>query len=260
VNTLTRSEGHLVTWDFPDLIQALHAGRATGKLTLTHGGVGKSVFFEAGRLTFASSSSVDDRLGELLLRRGRISLRQLVEAGRVVAPGRRLGAILVEQGILSPKDLVRAVVEHTQEVIYSLFGWTEGRYRFEEHPEATAEAITLRMSTPNIILEGIRRIESWSRIDHAVGGIDARYEKGPAGDEVVAELTLTDDQWDLLGALSTPAMVGDICDASRLPDFEVCRYLWAFRVIGAARRVDRPAERAALDEDGLGSLLAMGEV
>jgi hypothetical protein len=259
VSTLSRPEGTLATCDFPDLVQALHIGRATGKLTLTHVGEGKSVFVEAGRLAFASSSSVDDRLGELLFRRGRLSLRQLIEAGRAIAPGRRLGAILVEQGILTPKELVRAVVEHTQEVIYSLFAWTEGRYRFEEHPGAIAEAITLRISTPDIIFEGIRRIESWTRINRAVGGIDAIYERTPTLEQAVTEMSLPAEQRLLLEGLVRPRTVGEICDDSRLSDFEVCRSLWAYRVIGAARRVDQSSEVPALDTDGLGSLLAAGE-
>ena len=41
-----------------------------------------------------------------MLRRGRITLRQLVDAGKAMLPGKRLGTILVEQGVLAPKDLV----------------------------------------------------------------------------------------------------------------------------------------------------------
>src|SRR5215510_1536803 len=87
-----------------------------------------AVLVQEGRLVFASSSSPDDRLGELLLRRGRLSLRQFADAGRAVAPGKRLGTVLVEQGILTPKDLIKMVVEHTQEIIYGAFQWTEGQY------------------------------------------------------------------------------------------------------------------------------------
>jgi hypothetical protein len=259
VSNLARPEGSLATCDFPDLVQALHTGRATGKLTLTRGGVAKSVFVDGGSLIFASSSSIDDRLGELLLRRGRLSLRQLLECGRAVGPGRRLGGILVERGILSPKDLVRAVVEHTQEVIYSLFQWTEGRYRFEAHPEASAEAITLRISTPNLILEGIRRIESWSRIDQAVGGEAAVYERAAGSGSAADEMALSDGQRELLARLDAPATVGEICDRSTEPDFEICRCLWAFRVIGGVRRLDQPLEAAMPDPDGLGAVLAAGK-
>ena len=34
----------------------------------------------------------------------------------------------------------------------------------------SAEAIKLKLSTPDLIMEGIRRIRAWTRIERAVGG------------------------------------------------------------------------------------------
>jgi hypothetical protein len=56
-----------------------------------------------------------------------------------------------------------------------------------------------------------------------------------------------------------PRSVGDICDASPLADIDVCRTLWAFRVLGVVRQqavMKTPARLAALDDDGLGMILA----
>lgn len=251
-----KPEGSLAEHDFPELIQALHERAWSGVLTLTSRGLGKRVTVRQGRLVFASSSDPDDRLGELLLRRGRLTLRQYVEAGKAVAPGKRLGAILVEQGILSPKDLVRAVVEHTQEIIYGGFLWTEGRYRLEEQADP-AEAITLKISTPDLILEGIRRIESWSRIERGVGGLEARYDRHQDYENVLRQLSLTFEKLSLLTGLNGVRTVESLCEDSTLTDYEVCRTLWAFRVIGVVRRVDAPAPAArprAVDE-GLGLVL-----
>ena len=254
VSAQMKPEGSLVQRDFPDLVQQLHERRWTGLLTLTHMGVGRSVTVQEGRLVFASSSSPDDRLGELLLRRGRISLRQYIDAGRAIVPGKRLGTILVEQGVLAPSDLIRAVVEHTQEIIYGAFQWTEGRYRLQEGN--TAEAITLNISTPDIIMEGIQRIEAWSRVDRAVGGLSARYERAKGYEGIVAKMSLSDEKLDLLTTFTGTQDVETICSESPLPDFEVCRTLWAFRVIGLVRRVDAPqATTSEPDDEGLGLVL-----
>ena len=259
---LPKTEGSLALCDFPTLIQALYGCRWTGTATLTLGGVGKSVFFEGGRLVFASSTSQDDRLGELLLRRGRITLQQLTEAVGALGSGKRLGAVLVEQGALTPKDLVRGVVEHTQEIIYSLFQWTEGRYRLQEGRAASTEAITLRLSTPAAILDGIRRIDSWGRIERAVGGIDARYTRADGYEQVAGEAGLPAEALLLLTDLDGTQTIGEMCARSTLADFEVCRYVWGFRVIGAVMREDQPDPLPAVvqDSEGLGSVLALGEV
>jgi len=250
-----KPEGSLAERDFPELVHDLHRERATGLLTLAHAGVGRSVTVQDGRLVFASSSSPDDRLGELLLRRGQISLRQYIDAGRAIVPGKRLGAILVEQGVLTPKGLVRAVVEHTQEIIYGAFQWTEGHYRFRVGT-SSSEAITLKISTPELILEGIRRIESWSRVARGAGGIEARYARSEQYEATLAQMSLSFEKLSLLTELNAALNVEAICHTSTLSDFDVCRTLWAFRVLGVVRRLDAPQATAPQAEDeGLGAVL-----
>jgi hypothetical protein len=229
--------GRLADHDFADLIREIHARRWTGLLTLNHMGIEKSVRVQDGRLVFASSSSPDDRLGELLLRRGRITLHQYVAAGRALVKGKRLGAILVEQGALDPRELVKAVVEQTQEIIYSAFQWTEGVYHFTQGPQAAVESITLKLSTADAILEGIRRVEAWSRIERAVGAMDTRYVRAEDYEQILGSMTLSLEKLSLLTSLEGVQDVSTICRNSTLPHFEVCRTLWAFRVIGAVRRL-----------------------
>jgi Domain of unknown function (DUF4388) len=250
-----QQEGSLVQRDFPDLVQDLAEHRWTGVLTLTNAGIGRSVTVQEGRLVFASSSSPDDRLGELLLRRGRISFRQYVDAGKAIVPGKRLGTILVEQGILGPKDLVRAVVDHTQEIIYGAFQWIEGHYRLQDG--TSSETITLNISTPDLIMEGIRRIDAWSRITRAVGGIAARYDR-PAGFEAVAaRMDLTERQLEILSSMGGDERTVEVmCAESTLPDVDVCRALWAFRVIGLVRLLDPPRRpKPEVEDDGLEMVL-----
>jgi hypothetical protein len=250
-----KQQGSLVERDFPELIHDLSESRWTGVLTLTHMGVGRSVTVHQGRMVFAASSSTDDRLGEMLFRRGRISLRQHADAGAAIVPGKRLGAILVEQGVLTPKELVRAVVEHTQEIIYGAFQWTEGQYRLQEGA-APPEAITLKISTPDIIMEGIRRIDSWRRIERAVGGLGARYVRAPAYEEALRSLSPSLEKLTLLTSMNKPTTLEALCHDSTLSDFEVCRTLWAYKVIGAVRRIDAPPPAPRVEEDeGFGLVL-----
>jgi len=249
-----KPEGSLADHDVPEIVQLVHERRWTGALTLTHMGVGKSVHVHDGRLVFASSTSPDERLGVLLLRRGKISLRQLSEAGEAVKPGKRLGTILVERGLLSPKDLVKAVMDHTQEIIYGAFLWTEGHYRMQEEG-ASSEAITLKISTPEIIMEGIRRIEAWSRIDRGVGGLQALYARADRYEEALRGLSLPAEKLAILKGLEGTRTVDAICAGSSLGSFEVCRALWAYRVIGVVRRLDTPAPKPEAEDEGFGFVL-----
>ncbi len=223
--------------DFAEIVQDLSRRRWTGTLSISHLGISKRVVAQNGRLVFASSTSKDDRMGELLFRRGRLTLQQYLDAGNAVQKGKRLGAVLVEQGVLKPEDLVSVVVDHTQEVIYSLFQWTAGLCRMKPGVDQQ-ESITLKMSTPDMILEGIRRIGAWSRIERGLGGVEARYQRVPDWEQLAEQMTLSEKRRGLLAALERERSVVDLCAESPLPSFEVCRTLWAFRVIGVAARQD----------------------
>jgi hypothetical protein len=220
--------------DFPDLVYELGQTDWTGVMTFTRGMETKTVIVQEGRLVFASSSCRDDRLGELLLRRGRITLQQYVDASRAMGQGKRLGAVLVEQGALRAEDLVKVVVEHTQEIIYGLFQWTEGLVRLKRGLEGS-EAITLKMSTPDIILQGISRIESWGRVERGLGGVATRYVRVPDHESFLDGMTLPPIKADVLKVLEQERDVLSVCKGSSLPDFETCRLLWALRVIGAIK-------------------------
>ena len=246
-----KSEGRLDEQDLPDLVQELSRERWTGTLRLQQDEHRIGIVAEDGQLVFASSSNPDYRLGPRLLRRGAITLRQMEDAGRAVSPGKRFGTVLVEQGMLDSKELVRGVVDQTRDIILLAFQWSAGSYRLEPGPPA-GEAITLDISTPELILEGISQIEAWSRVERGCGGLGARYAAVPGSEALFNQLTLDVDQAALARAAKKGREVEALCAESVLNHFEVCRALWAFRVIGLVKRL---AESLPLDEDGLEYIL-----
>lgn len=239
--------GELDQRDVAEVVQELSTSRATGRLVLEHEGRRIGMTVEEGRLVFASSSDPDHRLGPMLLRRGAITLRQMEDAVRGLTPGKRFGTVLVERGQLDPKDLVRGVVEQTRWIILHAFSWTAGAYRLEDGP-APGEAITLRMSTPQLVLDGVSTIEAWSRIERGCGSLTSRYAPVAGSEGLFKQLTLDVDQAALLRAVKGSREVESLCAESALNHFEVCRTLWAFRVIGLVHRLP---DSLPLDEDGL---------
>jgi hypothetical protein len=242
-----KSPGSLDERDILEVVQALSAARWTGLLLLERPEERIRITVEDGHLVFASSSNPDHRLGPMLLKRGAITLRQMETAGRALAPGKRFGTVLVEMGFLELKDLVRGVVDQTRGIILHAFEWTWGTYELQEGA-SPAEAITLDISTPELILEGVSRIEAWSRIERGAGGLPARHVPVAGSEGLFKQLTLDVDQGALLRSVKASRSVESLCEESMLNDFEACRNLWAFRVIGLIRRVE---ETAPLDDDGL---------
>jgi hypothetical protein len=242
-----KDEGTLEQLDIADLVQELGQRRFTGRLLLERAEDRVVVSVEQGRLAFASSSDPDHRLGPMLLRRGTITLRQMEDAVRNQSPGKRFGTVLVESGGLDPKQLVRGVVDQTREIILYAFRWTSGSYRLTEG-KTPGEDITLNISTPQLVLDGISQIESWTRVLRGCGGREALYTPAAEADALLRQLTLDVDQTVLLRSVQSARDLGALCAESALNHFEVCRNLWAFRVIGLVRRAE---QSQPLDDDGL---------
>lgn len=225
--------GRLEGVSVPDLLWGICSAGATGVLTIRKGPVSKRVYVQEGRIVFAASSDPDDRLGECLLRDGKISLDQLDEAAAQLGTGKRIGTLLVEAGYLAPQDLVRSVLAQVREIVLDLFPWQEGEYGFDEGPLPSEEVITLGMRTDELLREGIRRIGSFSRVRASVGGPRTVYRLRPGSRERLQSMSLRDGERALLERLEGDGTtVETLCREVFLSNFEIYQALWAFKVTG----------------------------
>src|SRR5262245_56743497 len=118
--------GDLARTLLTDEIQTLHAARKSGVLAIIVPEFSKALFFRHGRIVFASSTLDKDKLGESLIRLGRISRADFAAAYQASQEGReRFGRALVGAGLLSVEDLGRAVAQQVQRIVLSLFPLTQ---------------------------------------------------------------------------------------------------------------------------------------
>ena len=239
--------GEIATTSVPELLRSLMQSGETGLLVLHSGDFTKSVYLNAGRVVYAASNDPDERLGENLLLRGRITVRQYHEASRMIRPGRRLGAILVEMKALESEDLILAVEQQVKDILMDLFTWTSGDYEFVMKEKAASDVVAVNVSTENLILEGIRRTKSWSRILKGIRSIDSVPVPSGAS-EASYKLDLSEDEQEVLSHVSGRASVEQICQVSYLTNFETCRALWAFTVLGLIRQ-EQPGDAVVAGQD-----------
>ncbi len=232
-------EGKLDGWaggfDVPELLLAISGAGRTGRLEVSSAGVERRVFFDDGRIVFASSSSPDDRLGAYLLLRNELGLADLRRLSPGVRPGLRLGSLLVEQGILSAESLPGAVLGQVRGIVLDVFRAPRASYSFVAEAPRAIEAITLAGPPARFILDGIEAIRSWLRVARGVGPLDVPFESIDGHEESLRNIDLDTGSLELLAMLRHPRSLEEICASSELPDIAICRRLWAFRVLGWVR-------------------------
>jgi hypothetical protein len=244
-------KGDLETSSVPELLRSLLASRETGVITFRRGDLMKTVYIREGRVVYGTSNDADERLGESLLYRGKITARQYLQASNMIRPERRLGAILVEMEAVDPEELLPAVEQHVRDILLDLVSWKSGDYELvmrdvDPRDVELANLVNLNLSTENLILEGIRLCRAWSQVLRGIGGdIDAVPVPVPDNSEMLYKLELTSEEQEVLALVNGRSSVEQICQISYLPDFETCRILWALMVLGVIRREKGAESRAA---------------
>ncbi len=226
-------EGVLNCWtdpyDLPDLLLAISRSGKTGRLSFSNPEGDKTIYIKDGKIVFAESSSDDDGLGPYLLRNGQISLEDYSRVSKLVSPGKRLGALLVAEEVLEPKELVPAVVGQVRAIILGLFRRTESWYGFKEEELSRKESITLDMPVAELVLDGVQSVDSWRRVAKGVGDLDSVYRVAGATEVEWSRLALESGPTELLAMLNEPMRIADVCAQATMDDFDACRYLWAFK-------------------------------
>ena len=241
-------QGSIEDTSVPELLKSVLGSGETGVLTFRKGDLTKYVHLQQGRVVYARSSNPDERMGEDLLLRGKITARQYNEASRLIAPGRRLGKILIELGALEPEDLLGSIEHHVKEIVLELFTWPKGNYELTM-TEPGKDDVALNLPTEALILEGMRRMRSWKAVYRGIGG-DLDAVPMPTGNQeaLLLKIELSEEEQELVGQANGRASIDQICQVSYLSNFETCRLLWAMMVLGVVRR-GQPGEQAARDED-----------
>ena len=242
-------EGSLEDVSLADICQLLSMGRKTGCLSITDRSRFGYIYFDNGRVTYASVLNRPDRLGELLVRNGVITREQLASAMDRQAnhPGKRLGQILVDSGVLSQDDLRRFITIQIEEAVYHLFSWNQGAFHFDpdQHPED--DQLGLSIHAESLLLEGARRVDEWSLIEKKIPSMDLIFavERDPRGDEGVE---LTTDQEKILPFLDGTRTVEQLMEQSGLVEFDVAKALYGLIQAGYAQRVGRGGTGSASQE------------
>jgi curved DNA-binding protein CbpA len=233
----------------PEVIRKLYLGRKTGILHLAHSGVSKRIYFKKGSMIFANSDVNDDRLGEFLIRAGRIKRADFEMASKVMKETKqRFGKTLVEMGHIPADDMLGLVVEQIEAIIYSLFKWEAGDYRFEEKDNPVDEDIMLNLSSADIILEGIRRIEDPAVIRRCLGDTRGilRHSDNPL--LLYQKISLNPSEGFVLSRVDGVSSVEEIASISPLGDEATFRCVYGLVSAGVleieVRRVTAPPRAA----------------
>ncbi len=226
-------QGNLETTNLPEVLLDLYFAKRSGILRLSRNDVKKSVYFLDGTVVFAHSNQKHDRLGETLLRLGKITQEEFEFASRdVIEKGKRLGQALCELGFISGQEVDSSVHYQLQQILYSLFDWDFGDYEFIERERPVFEDIMIDVSTPMLIVDGIRNITNPSILERAYQGNEEQILFLNKGIPRLSRMDVDFSEETILACIDDNKSIAAVRQLARLSRIEFDRALFSLLLCG----------------------------
>jgi len=197
------TRGRLRTFGLAALMGQAFQNSLTGRLTIHQASQEKSLFFEAGRPVLAVSNVVADRMIQMLVNERTLTPHDAQQAvNESVRSGRRMGAVLVDLGLLKSSELLPAVRRHYEAIARSLFGLENADFSFVSGVNAEPRRVRLLQHPVQLVMGGLMLGASPEQVRGQLGPGDQvlRLESREGAPDILLEIGSFDPELTHLAA------------------------------------------------------------
>ncbi len=137
-------------------LRDIYFNKKSGLLRFTHGNINKNLFFQNSNLIFAKTNQPEEKLGEVLYKLGKISKEVYSKIDLYIKPGEKLEDSLINQGLISKRDLYDSWVYQMREIALNIFPLFKGKFKFEPLEAFQEQGFESIISIPLLIEDGVR--------------------------------------------------------------------------------------------------------
>jgi hypothetical protein len=232
-------KGNLRDFNLTQLLNLINLARKTGMLFIEASGQQAQICFREGKLVFASLDSQEGHLAQVLFKAGKLSQDQtrtiLTRAG--TTNDKRLGMMLIEAGHVTQEDILSSLRKHTQDVVFRVFTWGDGTFRFEPNTLPPEDRITVPMNLENIILEGTRQVKEWEELQDELPNLDMALRFTDRPDARLRNINLSVEEWRVVSFINPRNSIRQIAKANNLSDFQIRRIVYGMLQAGLVELV-----------------------
>ncbi len=228
--------GNLADTTLPEMLHTIDRFRVPGVIEVRRGGLIKRVYIRDGYIIHASSTDREDSLGAYLMRAEILPRDALESVGRLrETSNKRLGALLIERGMLPPDEVFESIRNQIEAIVWSLFYWQDGEVTFGVGDLEKEEMVQIQLPIPRVIVQGIKSAPDAKPLVSRLGSKETLLEPCYEVEDLV-ETGLDRDDYKLLLRVNGSRTLYQLCGEGGRPPAESAKLLYAFQVLRLVRR------------------------
>lgn len=219
--------GILKYYPLADILLDLQRSDTTGILQVKKGLIHRQIYFDHGIILFATSNLEEDRIEEILLKKGQITTDQYYHVRGIISRENiRFGKTLVDLGYLKPHDFILAVKSQAEEIILGLFQWEDGEVMFEDK-QLSDNIVRLKLSASNLIFQGIKKVTKPEYFKHITPPFDTVLYFSNEPINLFQDINLSEEDRYVLSLLDGHLTIKEILSISSLGSLNTLKVLCA---------------------------------
>jgi hypothetical protein len=234
-------KGNLHDFSTTQLLNLINLARKTGTLSI-EGPEAAQLSFREGKLIYAALGNDRNDLAYILFKAGKLNEKQLqIIRNRAGGTGdKQLGHLLIQAGYVTQSDIIQSVRQHVLNIVYKLFTWADGLFRFDANRLPSEDRITIPIDLESVIMEGSRRLKEWERLQRELPDLDVPLQFTDRPDARLRNINLTVEEWRVVSFINPRNSIRQIARANNLSDFQIRRIVYGLLQAGLVEFVTRP--------------------
>ncbi len=234
-------KGNLHDFTTAQLLNLINLARKTGTLTVEGSQVARMSFRE-GKLIFATLGDNGNSLANMLQRSGVLTTEQgqVIETRAKGTGDKQLGHLLIQAGYVTQSDIIQSVRNHILDVVYKMFTWIDGLFRFDANSIPPTDRITVPIDLESVIMEGSRRMKEWQQLQNELPNLEISLRFASKPDTRLRNVNLTVEEWRVVSFVNPRNSIREIAQAVNLNEFQIRRIVYGMLQAGLVEIVDQP--------------------
>lgn len=243
-------KGNLRDFSTTQLLNLINLARKTGTLTIQGDEIARMSFRE-GKLIYAHlGDEANNHLARILQQAGKLTEEQarIIQTKVQGKSDKQIGHLLIQAGYVTQSDIIQSVRQSILDVVYKLFTWAEGLFRFDANKLPPPTHITIPIDLESVIMEGSRRLKEWEILQEELPDLDICLRFTDRPDARLRNINLTVEEWRVVSFINPRNSIRQIARANSLSDFEIRRIIYGMLQAGIVEiiqpeRPKQPAEK-----------------